>query len=59
MSWEASACAHCFADVIHTAPTVQMALRWLSKNPAHKNMNPATRHLILTRIIVELINEPD
>ena len=40
-------------------PTVQMALRWLFKNPAHKNMNPATRHLILTRIIVELISERD
>ena len=40
-------------------PTVQMALRWLSKNPAHKNMNPTTQHLILTRIIVELINKRD
>jgi multisubunit Na+/H+ antiporter MnhC subunit len=36
-----------------------MALRWLSKNPAHKYTNPATQDLILTRIIVELVNERD
>ena len=59
MPWEASASAHGFADMIHTAPTVQMALRWLSKSPAHKYTNPATRHLIPTGIIVELINERD